>query len=158
MSLRLGSQPRTRPRRATLRCSAGIARKQSMPGFSEACVSGHHESCTDRDCRCLCPSHPWNHKLVTPPAPVQPAGLACPRCARVPRPGDQFCRADGEQLVSPQKCPCGAIGDKTDRFCGKCGKKLIEDSPEPTEDQAKALESWARTRPSDVEVPPTEVH
>lgn len=129
-----------------------------MPGFSAECVSGQHKACTEGDCRCLC--HPAVQKLLSTPkahSPGEPT-WACPRCARPPRPGDVFCREDGERLVNPHKCECGAIGDNSDRFCGKCGKKLIEDSPEPSEDQVKALETWARGRPSDVEVPPQEIH
>lgn len=132
-----------------------------MPGYSEACVQGHHESCADRDCRCLCQAHPWNRKTA-PPSPVNSA-LACPACNRAPRPGDQFCRDDGEKLISPQKCACGATGDKADKFCGKCGLpfgRFVQDKPDPqfTEEEIVALEAKARSRPSDVEVPPTEVH
>ncbi len=134
-----------------------------MPGYSAECVSGKHETCTDRDCRCMCPSHPWNRKGAPPPTPTQGSGLACPLCNRKPRPGDQFCREDGERLVSPQKCICGAVGDKADRYCGKCGweyAKAVQSAPEPqfTEEDIVALEAKARARPSDVEVPPTEVH
>jgi hypothetical protein len=55
------------------------------------------------------------------------------------------------------------MGDKADRFCGKCGLpfgRLVQDSPEPqlSEEEIAALEIKARSRPSDVEVPPTEVH
>jgi hypothetical protein len=136
-----------------------------MPGYSAECVSGHHESCTDRDCRCMCAAHPHNRKTMSLPSRVEganPSGLACPLCNRVPRPGDLFCRADGEKLVSPQKCQCGAVGDKADRFCGKCGSAFLKLTPLPepqfTEQEIQELEKKARLRPSDVEVPPTEVH
>ncbi len=134
-----------------------------MPGYSAECVSGHHESCADRDCRCMCAAHPWNRKGAQPPTPALGSGLACPVCNRTPRVGDQFCRADGEKLVNPQKCICGAIGDKQDRFCWKCGwefAKAMPSKPEPqlTEEEIAAIEARARSRPSDVEVPPTEVH
>jgi len=130
-----------------------------MPGYSEACVSGHHETCADRDCRCLCPTHTWNRKPVAPPPATQ--ALSCPICVRIPRPGDQFCRGDGERLVSPQKCEaCGQIGDRSDRFCGKCGRSFAKVVPavELTEEEIAAIEARARSRPSDVEVPPTEIH
>jgi hypothetical protein len=111
----------------------------------------------------MCMSHPWNRKGAPLPTPALGSGLACPSCNRTPRIGDQFCRDDGDKLVSPQKCVCGAMGDKADRFCGKCGLpfgRLVQDSPEPqlSEEEIAALEIKARSRPSDVEVPPTEVH
>ena len=133
-----------------------------MPGYSAECVSGHHESCADRDCRCMCSAHPWNRKLAPPPTTAPTSGLACPNCNRVPRPGDQFCREDGEKLISPQKCVCGATGDKADRFCGKCGSTFQKFTPLPepllTDEEILAIETKARSRPSDVELPPTEVH
>lgn len=135
-----------------------------MPGYSAECVSGHHESCTDPDCRCMCPTHPQNRKGATLPTHLQAIpGLACPNCNRVPRPGDLFCRNDGEKLVSPQRCSCGAIGDKSDRYCAKCGLpfgRFIPEKPDPqfSEEEILNMEAKARSRPSDVEVPPTEVH
>ena len=134
-----------------------------MPGYSEACVQGHHESCGDRDCRCMCPSHPWNRKLATPPAPAPGTGLICPKCVKVPKTGDVFCRNDGAKLVIGKSCSCGMPCDEADLFCGKCGQKFgwgHTSSPDPqfTEEEIIALEAKARTRPSDVEVPPTEVH
>lgn len=129
-----------------------------MPGYSAECVSGHHKACTENDCRCLC--HPTVQNLTRNLAPQFIAGLVCPHCARPPRQGDQFCRNDGEKLVSPQKCPCGAIGDKSDQFCGKCGTSFMKATPaiELTDEEAIALEAKARTRPSDVEVAPHEIH
>jgi hypothetical protein len=55
------------------------------------------------------------------------------------------------------------MGDKADRFCGKCGLpfgRAIQDSLEPqfTEEEIAALEIKARSRPSDVEIPPQEIH
>lgn len=128
-----------------------------MPGYSAECVSGHHESCTDPDCRCMCAAHPKNRKAMPP---AQSSGLACPACNRAPRPGDQFCREDGERLIVPLKCVCGATGDKTDRFCGKCGLSLSKPAqfPELTDEEILGMEAKARLRPSDVEIPPTEVH
>lgn len=132
-----------------------------MPGYSAECVSGHHKACTENDCRCLC--HPTVQNLTRNLAPQFIAGLVCPHCARPPRQGDQFCRNDGEKLVSPQKCPCGAIGDKSDQFCGKCGLpfgRSTSTAPEPqfSDEEIATMEAKARMRPSDVEVPPTEVH
>jgi hypothetical protein len=132
-----------------------------MPGYSEACVQGHHESCSDRDCRCMCSAHPWNRKSAPPSIPAPGSSLACPACNRTPRPGDQFCRNDGEKLIFPQKCVCGATGDKADQYCGKCGLpfgRFIKDSPQLSDEEVIGLEAKARSRPSDVEVPPTEVH
>lgn len=131
-----------------------------MPGYSAECVSGQHKACVEKECRCLC--HPIVHNLTRNVGPqFIGSSLACPYCSRPPRPGDQFCREDGERLVSPQKCEaCGQIGDKTDRFCGKCGSSFTKVTPaiELTDEEAAMLEAKARTRPSDVEVPPTEVH
>jgi hypothetical protein len=87
--------------------------------------------------------------------------LVCPICSQRPRAGDLFCRFDGETLVSPKKCECGQIGDQSDRFCGKCGRRFGPEPskiPELSEEEIKALEQKARSRPSDVEVAPQEVH
>ena len=136
-----------------------------MPGLYEFCMSGQHDQCQQKDCRCLC--HPWAQKLVTRP-PIVPtasttSALRCPKCSKVPRSGDVWCRADGEALVVPKGCSCGTIGDELDNFCGKCGKAFTVTTvpiPEPTfsEEEISALEAKARQRPSDVEVPPQEVH
>lgn len=134
-----------------------------MPGYSSECVSGHHEACTERECRCMCSSHPWNRKIAPPPQ-AKPAGignLVCPTCDRVPKAGDSFCRNDGTRLIAGKTCNCGKPGAPDDVYCGGCGAKFgLPPLPalELSEEEIAAIESKARNRPSDVEVPPTEVH
>jgi hypothetical protein len=103
------------------------------------------------------------------PASIQTetSGITCPKCQRKPRTGDSFCRFDGEVLVNPKTCSCGAIGDIADNFCGKCGKPFaepkIEAVPIPEQDPEfmalqEKLEAKARVRPSDIEAPTQELN
>lgn len=133
-----------------------------MPGYSAECVGGKHEACTDRDCRCMCPAHPWNRTLPAPPPSTRPAiNLVCPQCPRLPRIGDFFCRSDGSKLVLRKRCTSGHPAEVDDVFCALCGEKFGQPTVpvlELSEEEMVALETKARSRPSDVEVPPTEVH
>jgi hypothetical protein len=143
----------------------GCRGDEVVPGYSAECVSGHHESCTERDCRCLCAAHPWNQTLMKGaprPAPANGSGgtLVCPNCDRIPRAGDFFCRADGIRLIAGKMCRCGHAAEPDDKYCGNCGLSFaapIVPVPELSESEIAALEARARQRPSDVEVPPTEV-
>lgn len=151
-------------------CCAGIGRKSSMPGYSAECVSGHHDSCTNRDCRCMCSAHPWNRKGVLPATMSHPGtNLVCTQCPRLPRAGDFFCRSDGSKLVAGKRCTCGHGAEPDDLYCGGCGAKfggapligtsiLATPVPELSDEELIVLEAKARSRPSDVEVPPQEVH
>ena len=158
------SRKRIEPRPNTQRMFVGDGRRPILPGYSEACVSGQHEACVDPDCRCL--HHAKVQALMRPNAqlPINSENqFVCPRCQTKPRNGDLYCRDDGERLVIPKKCECGQIGDKSDRYCGKCGKSFVRPiTPIPelelSEEEIAAIEAKARMRPSDVEVPPTEVH
>lgn len=134
-----------------------------MPGFGEMCVSGQHESCADRDCRCLC--HENVRKMVEkskrPVSSPVFGNLVCPQCDRVPRAGDQFCRADGTRLISGKICRCGKSAEPDDKFCGGCGQLFGPPAvpvKELSDEEIAALEAQARQRPSDVEAPPQEVH
>ena len=60
-----------------------------------------------------------------------------------------------------KQCSCGKSADPDDVFCGGCGQKFGAPAvqvPELSEDEIAALEAKARLRPSDIEVPPVEVH
>lgn len=135
-----------------------------MPGFSAECVSGQHDACAERDCRCLC--HPKVQELMRGAAQrpkVTPSfsSMVCSQCSKVPRIGDSFCRADGSRLITGKQCSCGKAAEPDDTYCGSCGQKfgaLAVPVPELSEEELKALEAAARARPSDVEVPPVEVH
>jgi hypothetical protein len=126
-------------------------------------MGGNHSACHESDCRCAC--HPKVQEMIRedaqkPKVTVSPSSLVCPRCSQKPRVGDTYCRLDGEMLVTPKKCECGQIGDRADRFCGRCGRKFGPapgEVPELSEEEIAALEEKARTRPSDVEVAPVEV-
>ncbi len=49
-------------------------------------------------------------------------GLRCPNCGAKIRKGDKFCRKCGLRLLF---CPnCGAVVEEEDVFCGKCGYRL----------------------------------
>jgi hypothetical protein len=158
------SRKRIEPRPNTQRMFVGDGRRPILPGYSEACVSGHHEACVDPDCRCL--HHAKVQALMRPNAqlPINSDNqFVCPRCQTKPRNGDLYCRDDGEKLVIPKKCECGQIGDKSDRYCGKCGKSFVRPitpipEPELSEEEIAAIEAKARMRPSDVKAPISEVH
>lgn len=136
-----------------------------IPGFCESCVSGQHAECRDSDCRCLCRASV--QKLMKAAAVVQrpstTAGgiLTCPNCVEgQPKRGDVYCRECGTSLTSGKRCRCGRPADMGDKFCGTCGQAFpVAAVPvsELSEEEAAALEARARQRPSDVEVPPTEV-
>ena len=136
-----------------------------IPGYSEMCMSGHHEQCLDTDCRCL--HHTKVQEMMRGQAQkattrVGPSvsTMVCPQCAKVPRVGDTFCRADGARLMPGKQCSCGKAADPDDVFCGGCGQRFglpAVPVPELSEDEIAALEAKARSRPSDVEVPPVEV-
>ena len=117
-----------------------------MPGYSESCVSGAHEVCGNRDCRCQC--HPWSQNLVAQkarelsrqaPAIVRESAPievqnTCPKCGSSQRATDVFCRADGERLVLGKQCMgCGAPGNSGDKFCWQCGLAHGTKPPEPAE-------------------------
>jgi hypothetical protein len=133
-----------------------------MPGFAEMCMSGHHESCTDHQCRCGC--HSWVRELIKAPIIQKPAGignLVCPTCDRIPKAGDAFCRNDGSRLIAGKTCSCGKPGAPDDVYCGSCGAKFgLPPLPalELSEEEIAAIEAKARMRPSDVEAPVSEVH
>lgn len=130
-----------------------------MPGYSPECVSGQHKACLEPECRCLC--HPKVQNMVTKPATTARGALICPTCDYLPKLGDTFCRRDGARLIEGKLCLSGHSCDRNDIFCGTCGQKLDLAAitvTEFTEEEIAALEAKARTRPSDVEVPPTEVH
>jgi hypothetical protein len=58
-------------------------------------------------------------------------------------------------------CRCGKSAEPDDIFCGGCGQKFGPAAVpviELSEEEIAALEAKARMRPSDVEVPPIEVH
>jgi hypothetical protein len=137
-----------------------------MPGFGDMCVSGKHGECHETDCRCLC--HPKVQELMRGAAQrastqVHPSTstMVCSQCARVPRIGDSFCCADGSRLMAGKQCSCGKAAEPDDVFCGGCGQRfgaVAVPVPELSEEELAALEAKARTRPSDVEVAPQEVH
>ena len=103
---------------------------------------------------------------MTRPSPVriltlQKSNLICPACAKPGKIGDQFCRQDGVRLTEGKVCACGAGAEPNDVYCGACGQKFGSAAipvPELSEEELMALEKKVRTRPSDVEVPPQEVH
>lgn len=145
----------------------GVARgrkgRKVLPGYSEACTAGHHEACVDPQCRCL--HHPTVRAMMqqsqTRPTVTATGTLVCPVCDHTPRIGDQFCRVDGNKLISGKVCRCGKAGEPDDVFCGGCGQKfgpVAVPIPELSEEEIAALEARARQRPSDVETPPIEVH
>ena len=135
-----------------------------MPGFSESCVSNAHSECHNREC--YCPCHPWvqdsmRGSLQRTEGRSAVSTMVCPKCARVPRIGDTFCRGDGARLMAGKQCQCGKAAEPDDVFCGGCGQKFGAAAvpvPELTEEEIAALEAKARTRPSDVESPVVEVH
>src|SRR5712692_8909157 len=128
-----------------------------IPGYSEACFSGHHESCTERDCRCLCAQHPWNQALMKKAqsasgrSSAEPAStLVCGYCDRIPRSGDTFCRSDGTRLMPGKMCGCGKMGEPDDLYCGGCGQKFGPAAvpvPELSDEEIAAMEAKARQRP-----------
>jgi hypothetical protein len=137
-----------------------------MPGFGAMCVAGQHAECKETGCRCLC--HPKVQKMMKS-SPQRSNGntvsavstMVCPQCAKVPRIGDTFCRADGVRLMAGKQCSCGKAAEPDDIFCGGCGQRfgaVAVPVPELNEDELAALEAKARTRPSDVEMPQVEVH
>jgi hypothetical protein len=144
----------------------GAGRRTNLPGYSAECVSGHHSECHDSDCRCLCSAHPRNLEMMQKKPVVQVTSttgtsLVCPKCARVPRLGDRFCRDDGEKLTAGKLCQCGHAGEIGDSYCPFCGQKFavpVIQGPELSDEEIAALEAKARLRPSDVEVPPTGIH
>lgn len=137
----------------------------SMPGFSEACVSGQHAACVDPDCRCLCHAKVQElMKKATPPPRPASGKLACPRCNEIPRASDRFCRRDGSALTLGKPCACGMFGELSDAYCGFCGASFnFGVAPVEVELNAKEqykiaeMERIARGRPSDVEAPISEV-
>jgi hypothetical protein len=138
----------------------------TLPGLAEMCVSGHHAACSDVGCRCLC--HPWAQELVKKSSQVSHSSgtslsskSICPKCNKIPKDGDIWCRDCGSRILHGISCECGRVADATDKFCYWCGQSLTTPAvpiPELSEDEITALEARARTRPSDVEVPPTEIH
>lgn len=134
-----------------------------MPGYTAECMSGQHTACLDRDCRCGCHAH-VQAMVSKVPVPLNGMNLVCPVCAKPGKSGDQFCRQDGTRLVQGKICTCGRGAEPGDLFCGWCGQKFGEPSPKAvripdlSEEEMKALEAKARTRPSDVEFPPQEIH
>ena len=139
-------------------------RGTTVPGFCESCVSGQHADCRNPECRCLCRKEVQKMMQSGPIArqtsPIM-GTMVCPGCSKVPRVGDQFCRADGTKLISGKMCRCGKSAEPDDKFCGGCGRLFGPAAvpvPELNEEQAAALEAAARQRPSDVETPPIEVH
>jgi hypothetical protein len=127
-----------------------------MPGYSSECVSGVHNACVERDCRCDC--HPWTQALrnqplkrsdpnggyqrnlppeiqalVPPPAQTQ-IHNTCPQCATRALVTDVFCRKDGMRLAMGKQClGCGAPEEPEDQFCWQCGLKAGEKPPPPPE-------------------------
>lgn len=86
--------------------------------------------------------------------------LVCTQCARIPRTGDLFCRADGSKLMAGKVCRCGKGAEPDDVFCAGCGQKFgipVVPVKELSEEEIAALEAQARLRPSDVEAPPQEI-
>ena len=120
---------------------------------------------SDLDCRCLHHKHAQDLMCKSPApqrmTPSGPSTFVCPICDRVPRIGDLFCRTDGTKLISGKMCRCGKAAEPDDKFCGGCGQLFGPPAvlvPELSEEEIAALEAKARLRPSDVEVPPVEVH
>jgi hypothetical protein len=113
----------------------------------------------------MCSAHPWNQRAAARPTyrhqgSPSPA-LVCLTCSKVARPGQLYCTADGSRLSQGKICSCGVAGEPTDIYCGKCGQLLgsvLSATPELTEEEIAALEAKARARPSDIEMPPTEIH
>lgn len=63
--------------------------------------------------------------------------------------------------MAGKQCKCGKAAETDDQFCGGCGQKFTPPAvpvPDLSEEEAAALEARARMRPSDVEVPPLEIH
>jgi hypothetical protein len=134
-----------------------------MPGYAEMCMSGQHSECHDSQCRCGC--HKSVQEMIRgsaqrPQTTSAVSTMVCPQCAKVPRIGDTFCRADGARLMAGKQCSCGKAAEPDDIFCGGCGQKFGAPAvpvPELNEDELAALEAKARQRPSDVEMPSVEV-
>jgi len=66
-------------------------------------------------------------------------------------------------LAAGKICSCGSAGEPNDVYCGACGQKFetpapIAPEPQFSVEEIAALEAKARMRPSDVEVPPQEIH
>lgn len=136
-----------------------------MPGYTAECMSGQHPACVNHDCRCGCHAHVKAMLAKSLPAIHVPqdgnASLICPACTKPGKVGDQFCRQDGLRLTQGKLCGCGAGAEPTDLYCGACGQKFGSPAvalPELSEEDLLAIEKKARMRPSDVEMPPTEVH
>lgn len=55
------------------------------------------------------------------------AGIVCPHCGTLNKPGNHFCKSCGADLSQTERrtCPhCGAQLDGDEEFCPKCGQKL----------------------------------
>ncbi len=88
------------------------------------CDSGYCEDCIDASNTCIpCVTkgkgaqHGGNGA-----AAQQSGGHACPNCGTAGN-GGRFCAECGFDMASTHKsCPgCGAMADRTARFCGDCG-------------------------------------
>ena len=127
-------------------------------------MSGQHSECHDSQCRCGCHRHVQEMlqgAAQRPQVSSAVSTMVCPKCARVPRIGDTFCRGDGARLMAGKQCQCGKAAEPDDMFCGGCGQRFGAAAvpvPELSEEEIAALEAKARTRPSDVESPVVEVH
>ncbi len=56
------------------------------------------------------------------------AAMKCGKCGTAGRPGDRFCRKDGEKLETDIHCGgCGQKAPAGDLYCGNCGGALSEE-------------------------------
>jgi membrane protease subunit (stomatin/prohibitin family) len=63
-----------------------------------------------------------NQQQAEPAQPVQPTGIACPKCATQNDPNSKFCCNCGTPMIQEQHCiKCNALINSGAKFCSECG-------------------------------------